>query len=570
LFNTNSKFSKISILNSILFLLIFVFAFSLFRHISYPLLWNDESYGAMSASRVLQYGYPKIHDERGNPVFEPHKTFTPEKFYNETWDISTGMAWGNEYFLTPGVFLSGFTDDIYQKTALVRLPFAIAGFLGLLILMHSSGKLFSSLPSRRWMQISFILMELCSISLVLHLREARFYSLMILIQSILFYIYLDFNIFKKCKPYINISLAAFIFFISYSINYAFFCILFCCWIAVHGIFLVLDSDLNWKKPRGSDWKNFFIVISPVFLSFLIVLPFELLIFKTYKSTQMLKHSDSHYLITFGHVFNSFIKYEWLAIALFFKSVFISMFFFRKRMPEDIRFEFNRFFTVSIFLNILFVVSILAVCGINVRFYSRYIIPFQPILVLLVALEGYAVLKLLFYYSRVSAWIKGFVLVLAGILLMMNIQAQIPFIRQHITELRYPYKGPLDFIIPYIQKNYKNTNDLVIATNYETYSYMFYLKSHVLLGYIPLHLSQDLEYTPDILIDRKIVWERNPDHFNHYLNKARYMKINFPVIDYPVNCSPELYFCDRLVCHHFRTVYTNNLNMQTIIYKKIAN
>ncbi len=53
---------KNKILIVIVFLLSIIFAFSLFKNIAHPLLWNDESETAMFARRILEYGYPKVHD----------------------------------------------------------------------------------------------------------------------------------------------------------------------------------------------------------------------------------------------------------------------------------------------------------------------------------------------------------------------------------------------------------------------------------------------------------------------------------------------------------------------------
>ena len=43
-------------------LLSFVFLISLFKNISYPLFWADESMTVMGGVRVLDFGYPKVHD----------------------------------------------------------------------------------------------------------------------------------------------------------------------------------------------------------------------------------------------------------------------------------------------------------------------------------------------------------------------------------------------------------------------------------------------------------------------------------------------------------------------------
>jgi hypothetical protein len=46
-----------------------LFAAWVLKHLSYPLLWNDEAETAMYAERILEFGYPKVHDGR-NVVFE--------------------------------------------------------------------------------------------------------------------------------------------------------------------------------------------------------------------------------------------------------------------------------------------------------------------------------------------------------------------------------------------------------------------------------------------------------------------------------------------------------------------
>ena len=48
-------------LSVILFVL---FSFSVFKHISYPLFWQDEASTAVGAQRVAEYGFPKVHGEK--------------------------------------------------------------------------------------------------------------------------------------------------------------------------------------------------------------------------------------------------------------------------------------------------------------------------------------------------------------------------------------------------------------------------------------------------------------------------------------------------------------------------
>lgn len=111
---------------------------------------------------------------------------------------------------------------------------------------------------------------------------------------------------------------------------------------------------------------------------------------------------------------------------------------------------------------------------------------------------------------------------------------------HISEMSEPYKGPLDFTIPYLRDHYKRTADLVIATNYEESSFMFYLNSKVIVGFVGNNLSEDTLLRPEVISIRK-TWSFNRAPLDSLLKKARYTRVSFPVADNPVNNIPELNF-----------------------------
>ena len=117
-------------------LLLLVFSFSLFKNISYPLLWHDEAETAMFGERILQYGYPKVHDGKNvlyNFDFEYAPGFGLLGLKEETDAYIGGALWGQYYFSVPGIYLADKMKNIYNQTASVRIPFALAGFLGILI-----------------------------------------------------------------------------------------------------------------------------------------------------------------------------------------------------------------------------------------------------------------------------------------------------------------------------------------------------------------------------------------------------------------------------------------------------
>ena len=149
-------------LNFILGALIILFCFSLFKNISYPLVWNDESEGIMAGQRILEYGYPKVHDGKNTVI----SSLAPgiNVGYKEKYDANIIITWGNYYWCAIGVFLAKFTNDIYTKTAMLRLPFTVMGLFGLLIFVFSARKLFSSKEHFKIFAALFVFVELFSIA----------------------------------------------------------------------------------------------------------------------------------------------------------------------------------------------------------------------------------------------------------------------------------------------------------------------------------------------------------------------------------------------------------------------
>ena len=139
----NDKRSKKTIFLKILFLLFFIFfSISVFKNIAYPLLWSDEGETVMFATRILRFGFPKIHDGKNVLYLLNH----PDKQLGqkENIDAYIGSVWGQYYFASPWVRLLEGTEDIYVKTAFLRIPFAAVGILGLIMFMSSVREFFKS------------------------------------------------------------------------------------------------------------------------------------------------------------------------------------------------------------------------------------------------------------------------------------------------------------------------------------------------------------------------------------------------------------------------------------------
>ena len=126
----------------------------------------------MFATRVLDYGYPKIHGER-NVVYSLWQR--DGVGIHEATDAYTGSPWLQYYVGAIGVWI-GNGGDLYARTAWVRAPFALAAALGLTLL---GGLVRSRLaPAQRATGLAVYALGIAfSVALLLHLREARYYGL---------------------------------------------------------------------------------------------------------------------------------------------------------------------------------------------------------------------------------------------------------------------------------------------------------------------------------------------------------------------------------------------------------
>lgn len=148
--------SKLIILASALFLLFLVF---LFKNISYPLFWADESMTAIGSERVIQFGYPKVHD--GKNVFYDLWHSNPKLGINEEDDAYVGgTGWGHYYYGVIGYKLAGNFDDLYLKTGIYRASFAVIGLAGLLLLAFLVSKFFKDRFSKHAFLSLFIFLNL--------------------------------------------------------------------------------------------------------------------------------------------------------------------------------------------------------------------------------------------------------------------------------------------------------------------------------------------------------------------------------------------------------------------------
>jgi hypothetical protein len=567
----------------IFFSLSLLFLVSLFKNISYPLLWADESMTAMHGKRVLEYGYPKVHDGK-NVVYDLRHSNLKLGIDEKTDAYIGGANWGMYYVAAVAVKLAQMSDDYFTKTAIVRIPFALAGLIGLAILAFLGAQFFENKPSKYGYLSLFAFLELISVPLVLHLREARYYALTVFLTALVTYIYTRYRILKK-NNYLSyavlLTLSLFLLFVTFSPGYFIFLISLFLYESI-GFVKFLFSKYAKKRCQmmpgmpslNVPWTHYLRNLLPLILSLIWVSPL-ISFFKTfYIAGEMAKFNFllfgisklDMYLANLSVIWNYFRSFDFIYLAIFLK-LYLLFSFLRLGGKESVPWDIRKLM-FSNFLTVIFIVYFFVIAQIPNFPFTRYLIPLQPVLTAMIIFD------LALVYNNIILlppphWVNYYiVLLLVGFigLISVNVSRNIEYMEGHVYELFHQYKGPLDYLIPFIKEKYGETDKLVIATNYEETSFMYYLDSKVIIGYVGNNLEQDIQMVPDIVIFRKGWRNLDPRIFINFLSRYSYQRIFFPVVDYKVNNIPELNLSPEYQ-HQFRTLNTNDESIKVDIFLK---
>lgn len=516
----------------------FLFLFSLFKNIQYPLFWHDEGETVVMGQRILKYGYPKVFDGKNYLylVELPDKKIGVK----EKLDAYLGPAWGQFYFAAIGEKIAVKLENIYFKTGIIRSLFALVGLIGLILYSFLLIKL---IENKRWQLIffsGFFGLEFLSIPLILHIREVRYYPLALFLISFVFYSLIQFYFFKKTSFFFYFPLLFF------SLILLFFVFPQSYFITLVFLFLSLTVDYFFHL----NFKKYLKTTTPIIFSFIAIIPLTFF-FETF----IISHALSKY---FNNGLSTFF-YNFKNVFLFYS---LNDLLIPTILAQGIIFTTNRqdYFhsligKVSLFLSGYFLFYLFSISQMPYMF-NRYHIVIQPILTLIFLINIFYLKKNIEKLKIPSLYFEVLLIILS-----ITLVIKIPLVINHFYELLNRYQGPLDFVIPYIKEKSRDPKKLIIATNYEEPSLMYYLGSRVIVGFTGYNLKKEIKLIPDIIIIRK-----NRPNFvkelSSFLEKADYQKISFPVTDYQVNNIPEI----TLSLHHlFSTPLTEKENGQLEIY-----
>jgi hypothetical protein len=288
----------------------------------------------------------------------------------------------------------------------------------------------------------------------------------------------------------------------------------------------------------------------------------------FRTIQIATYLNKIYLFSFGDyvtnietLFIDFGKHELFGFAILLQFFLFGLFRQVRRLKAQR--GLSPIFHAWALLTLFTVISVLVIAQ-SPFFHQRYYLTLYPTLASTIALALVtlrAIVQLALPRTRLhaGAMFLGSVL---GIALLGNFLVILPMLRGLAYERTHTFRGPLDYLIPYIQKQYANLAALTVATNYEGLAIMYYLDSNILVGEHSRATARAIPNPPDLIVERKMHRLLDQDSFNRYRRRASYTPLHFPVADTLVNTIPET--GHLLYYHEFRTPLTDDPAKQLVL------
>jgi len=421
--------------------------------------------------------------------------------------------------------------------------------------------------------VLFVLLELPSVTLILHLREVRYYSLQLLFTAVSLSVFAAYHLHASIR-YRVYALAVIVLtpllFLTFSPAAPAFCMTVCLYLGGEWAVSYFNKQNEIIPSTRHGLSSRFKAVFPVLASLVLVAPLAWFFKTLYISRQLeefYRFSLATYFEHLSVVFGYFARYDIIVFAIAAKLLLAS---FWRRVRNDS--ALLPAFRLSLLFTIYFILHALIIGKIPNELFTRYFITLQPILVLTFAID---------------------LLILARILSGMNVRRRVKYaavvallaagstgwafsqnrqlIKGRLYEVSHQYRGVLDFVIPYIRGHYEHPDRLVIATNYEETSYIFYLDCKVIVGFLNPDFRSDRLEQPDCIVYRKF-WSDTTftNTFDELLRRGSYESVRFPVLDYGFNNIPETVHWSPVSgwgwnLHFFSTAYALNPEKQTTLF-----
>jgi hypothetical protein len=521
-------------------------ALLLFGRLGHPLFWADEAETAMFAEHVLAYGYPKVHGPH-NVVYQ----FGPNIAVGvkEGPDAYIGTTWGHFYYAVPGLLWARATDDLHAKTARARLPFALAGAAGILLWLRALLPALEGGRARRArFAAAFLLASAASISLLLHVREVRHYALVVLLAGAVACLHLGYAVQRRqsfARWALGLPLLLLLLFLTFF--QAFF---------AFGALLALERLRAWRRGEAGPRD-----LLPLAAAGVLVTPL-LVFFETFQTAAAFAEgfgfAARDYAANLGLVALHFLRHEFLAPALACRAAVAwtgSGSPLARRVAADLS-----WFALGYWL----------LGCLNPLALERYFVVLSPLVTGVFLLDAFALAASLPERAAPARRPRARALLAAALVLgTLVLRAPgLPAVGGRLAEIATPVQGPLDFAIPYLRERYAHPEELVVATNYEEYAFMYYLGSHTIVGLALNNLVNDRQLEPDVVVPRRR-WPRSLAELGPLLARGEWEEVRLPVEDLHHNTVPAL-SRSRFIpdSHRFRTAASDDPDAQLVLYLRV--
>lgn len=551
-------------------------SFAVLKNIGYPLLWNDEGETAMFAERVLRFGYPKISDGKNVVYYLELKDKmagrgTPGGAY-------LGSGWGHFYWGAIGALAARAADGaagifggkdgaetassgagVYVKTALLRLPFALAGLGALVLAAAALAPLVTDKRRVFLFAAAFFLWEALSVSWALHMREMRYYALVCLLLAWLLYLAVRRHA-GRMPPgrYAVLATAALIL------------LLLTFPPAVIAAAGALGLGELTAFIRRRSLRKFLPGLAPLVATGAAAVVYAG-VFRSARIAagfaEMFPKTPERMRAAAGKLFAFFRDFEslWLIAAAFILGAAVAaVSWIRARRKGGAasggRLLMDRSGRGLVGLSALILAYMLMHAALFIWLgtpypFERYFIWLQPAAGLVLWLNAFALAGTLGTLAAGPARTSARAALFLGFAVLAALTAgeRVPFLKARVYELFHRTVGPMDYAVGFVKRSFPDPRTIVIATNYEEGVLQYYLGSRVVIGFVGNNLDEDMALTPDVIILRK-----RPTYTNEFLRellkRERYEYRMIGILDTTTNTSPEVTPGEN--SHRFRTVRTN--------------
>ncbi len=509
-------------------LLLLCYGLMQFGHLAHPLVWQDEGETVMFGQRILEYGYPKVHDGR-NVVYGMGVPLG--RAVDEQSDAYLGSLWGQYYAAALGVWLAEGTDDPYRRTFWLRLPFALAGAAGVLMV---GGLLFVTPLSRAQRGLAsagYMLLVCTSISLQLHIREVRYYALVVLCVAI--FLHLHGAILSRMgaawpRAARLASLQGLVLLLLFNVFYP-AAVALAIWLGLEALLRSRREQVGLMAGLVAAWPLWVPALALAVLALPLVLRFEMLELARLYSARY-EFGIVAYMSNLRALLEYLLRFEWLGLVVLCELALG----LERRWGGDTRLAEATGGWRAAIARLCIVWSLIGAR--NPIFFERYFIALSPLLSL------WLVLGLSELSRATSGRARRLAMATLGITFAALLGVKSPELVGRVHELREPYRGPLDFVIPDLLARYPDASALTLATNYEAEPFMYYLGARVVGRFHdpdPDVIAAEKAVRVDAVIPRK-TQRKHVRKVYAYLAQGEFERREYPVQDLPYNNIPELF------------------------------